>query len=39
MDKIQMEYYQAGHMMYLHIPSLTRLKQHLDAFIDGAVPA
>ena len=34
---ISMSYYEAGHMMYLHIPSLAKLKQDLDSFIDSAV--
>ena len=33
-----MGYYDAGHMMYLHLPSLERLKQDLAKFIAGAVP-
>lgn len=37
MDKIRFAYYQAGHMMYLHLPSLRQLKADLDAFIDEAV--
>jgi carboxypeptidase C (cathepsin A) len=36
-DNVSMEYYEAGHMMYLHIPSLKKLKKDLDSFIDGAV--
>ncbi len=32
-------YYEAGHMMYIHEPSLVRLKQDLAGFIGGAVPA
>jgi carboxypeptidase C (cathepsin A) len=34
-DNITMTYYEAGHMMYIHDPSLTRLKADLDAFLDG----
>jgi carboxypeptidase C (cathepsin A) len=34
---VSMKYYEAGHMMYLHIPSLTQLKKDLDGFIDSAV--
>jgi carboxypeptidase C (cathepsin A) len=34
-----MGYYEAGHMMYLHEPSLTQLKQDLAAFIQSALPA
>jgi carboxypeptidase C (cathepsin A) len=28
--------YEAGHMMYLHLPSLTKLKEELAAFIAGS---
>lgn len=35
-DHIHMEYYQAGHMMYLRDASLARLKTNIDAFIDNA---
>ena len=31
---IQMHYYEAGHMMYLHRPSLAQLKQDLASFIE-----
>ncbi len=36
---ITMSYYEAGHMMYIHLPSLARLKQDLTAFINAAIPA
>lgn len=36
-SNISMTYYEAGHMMYLHIPSLKKLKKDLDTFIDSAV--
>ncbi len=35
MEKITSTYYQAGHMMYLHLPSLEKLKTELDKFIDS----
>jgi carboxypeptidase C (cathepsin A) len=35
---ISMTYYEAGHMMYVHIPSLAKLKDDLAAFVDTAVP-
>jgi carboxypeptidase C (cathepsin A) len=35
---ISMGYYEAGHMMYIHLPSLGRLKDDLAAFIRSAVP-
>jgi len=34
--RIQMKYYESGHMIYIHQPSLRRLKQDLDAFLDSA---
>jgi len=33
--RIQMKYYESGHMMYIHPPSLERMKRDLDAFIDS----
>ncbi len=33
-----MGFYEAGHMMYVHQPSLAQLKQDLAGFIRGAVP-
>lgn len=33
-QNITMTYYEAGHMMYLHMPSLAQLKQDMDAFIE-----
>ena len=38
-DNISMHYYEAGHMMYAHLPSLQQLKADLDAFMKTAVPA
>jgi carboxypeptidase C (cathepsin A) len=32
-----MAYYQAGHMMYVHLPSLAKLKADLAAFVKEAV--
>lgn len=37
MNNISMTYYEAGHMMYVHEPSLAQLKKDLDGFIDTAV--
>ena len=34
---ITMSYYEAGHMMYVHLPSIRQLKQDLVNFIQGAV--
>jgi carboxypeptidase C (cathepsin A) len=33
--RIQMKYYEAGHMMYVNPPSIAKLKRDLDAFIDS----
>jgi len=34
---ISMGYYEAGHMMYIHIPSLTQLRADLVAFVRSAL--
>ena len=31
--RISMKYYEAGHMMYIHPPSLERMLADVDAFI------
>nr|WKN35088.1 peptidase S10 [Tunicatimonas sp. TK19036] len=36
-DNISMSYYQAGHMMYIHQPSLVEMKKTLDQFIDESL--
>ena len=33
-DNVHTEHYEAGHMMYIHNPSLAQLKQDLDGFIE-----
>jgi carboxypeptidase C (cathepsin A) len=33
-----MTYYEAGHMMYIHLPSLEAMKRDLAAFIKSAMP-
>jgi carboxypeptidase C (cathepsin A) len=38
-SNISMAYYEAGHMMYIHMPSLIRLKSDLAEFVDSARPA
>jgi len=35
-DHVQMKYYEAGHMMYVHPPSLHRMKADLAEFIDAS---
>lgn len=35
-DNVQMKHYEAGHMMYIHDPSLAQLKRDLDNFLSGA---
>ena len=37
-DNISMGYYEAGHMMYIHMPSLEALKTDLAEFIRSAMP-
>ena len=36
-QNLSVAYYAAGHMMYIHLPSLARLKQDLAAFMKGAI--
>ncbi len=36
---LRMGYYEAGHMMYIHIPSLIKLKGELVNFLNWSVPA
>lgn len=38
MNNISMAYYESGHMMYIHQPSLQQLKRDLTAFVNTAVP-
>ncbi len=35
---ISMGYYEAGHMMYVHLPSLAKLKEDLTKFMQSALP-
>ena len=37
-DNISMGYYAAGHMMYIHLPSLRKMKTDLSEFIQSALP-
>lgn len=37
-DHVSMTYYEAGHMMYIHVPSLAQLKADLVKFIATAIP-
>ena len=37
-SRVTTEYYEAGHMMYVHMPSLEKLKRDLDAFLTASVP-
>lgn len=34
-SRIEMKYYESGHMMYVHPPSMAKMKRDLDAFIDS----
>ncbi len=36
---ITTHYYEAGHMMYIHLPALAQMKADLAAFIQGALPS
>ena len=36
-EDVSMHYYEAGHMMYLHRPSLAQLKEDLAAFVEQTV--
>lgn len=36
---VTLTYYEAGHMMYIHVPSLAQFKQDLAAFIQRAIAA
>ncbi len=36
---ISLAYYEAGHMMYVHLPSLAKLKDDLAKFIQSALPS
>ena len=36
---ISMSFYEAGHMMYIHLASLARLKEELARFVQSAVPS
>ncbi len=36
---VSMAYYEAGHMMYIHLPSLAQLKNDLVNFMRAAIPA
>ena len=36
---IQLKYYEAGHMMYVHPPSLAKMKRDLDGFIESTARA
>jgi carboxypeptidase C (cathepsin A) len=35
---IEMKYYPAGHMMYVHEPSMRKVKADMDTFIDSTIP-
>ena len=35
---IDVEYYESGHMMYVHQPSLEKLKRDLDTWYESAIP-
>jgi carboxypeptidase C (cathepsin A) len=35
-SNVQLEYYNAGHMMYLHEEDLAKLRSNVGSFIDGS---
>jgi len=37
-ERIRVDYYGAGHMMYLHQPSMQKYRDDLVAFIESAIP-
>lgn len=37
MQNIRLTYYEAGHMMYIHKPSLVQLKKDFNSFIENAI--
>lgn len=37
-DNISMAFYESGHMMYIHYPSLVQMKADLAAFVRSAIP-
>lgn len=37
-DNVTMAYYESGHMMYIHEPSLVKMKADLKAFVESALP-
>jgi len=37
-QNVSVKYYEAGHMMYIHEPSLKLLRKHLEEFFETAVP-
>lgn len=37
-QNFEMTYYEAGHMMYVHLPSMAQLKEDLARFVETAVP-
>ncbi|GAB4578055.1 MAG: peptidase S10 [Anaerolineales bacterium] len=37
-ENLTYTYYEAGHMMYMHLPSLAQMKTDLATFIDSAIP-
>lgn len=37
-ERVELSYFEAGHMMYLHLPSLKKLGKELTAFIKSCLP-
>lgn len=38
-NNVDFAYYEAGHMMYLHLPSLEKLKADVKGFVENALPS
>ena len=38
LENVNIYYYEAGHMMYAHLPSLAQMKADMDSFLETAVP-
>jgi len=37
-ENISLSYFEAGHMMYIHLPSLQKMRGELAEFVTSAIP-